>query len=463
MKKNNIVIVVVLIALCVVGWLTLFTKKVTQASAYNSYVKQADEWVERGLYQRAIANYELALEEKSTEEVYEKATQAFKLRFKEAPEDTIEDYIKFLEDAVLQYPANAVLVDNLVELYKIESEHEDIYNCLTVAVANGYNTKKIQATLREAKYAFELRRSEFSGIKQSEGQYYSVSRNTGWNIYTKDKGYLLSSEYEFIGICNEDGTALVTGQDSRIIDGKGIVLGIFEEKITDAGVFSEGLIAAKSGKRYSYYNDLAERQFGDYEQAGMFQDGKAAVKKDGKWMLIDNKGKKVSKTYEEIVLDSFGRYLVNDRILLKTGDGVYKLCDEKLKEKATLKCSDVDIYTDDELIAICKDGKWGYMNAKGETVIKPTYSNARSFSNGLAAVCKNGLWGFIDSENKLVIDYQFTEVGYVQSNGLCPVRLDDPNETQKAEENATGEQEKEKIQEEEIWKLLELIIGIKED
>lgn len=458
MKKNNIIIAVLIVALIVIGWFSLVTQKATQTSSYNTYIKQADDWVERGLYQRAIKNYQMALDEKITEQVYIKAAKAYQARYEETPEDTFEDYIDFLETAVLVYPGNNVLVDDLVELYRIEGEYEDIYECLTNAIENGYNTETVQTALIEAKYAIELRRSEFSDIRQSVGQYYSVLRNKGWNVYNIEEGHLLSSEYEYISLCNEDGTVLVTGEDSRIIDGEGVVLGIFAEKITDAGIFSEGLIAASTGATYSYYNDFAEKQFGEYEQAGMFQDGKAAVKKDGKWMLINDKGEKESEAYEEIILDSYGRYLINDRILVKTTDGNYVLCDEKMKEKAILQCSDVDVYTEDGLIAVCKDGKWGFMNDSGEVVIKPTYSQAKSFSNGLAAVERDGKWGFINRDNILVIDYQFTEVGYVNLEGLCPVRIDELNETNNSEED-----EKEQIEEEQIWKIMELVIGIVEE
>lgn len=463
MKKNNILIAIVLVALCVIGWFALLTQKVSQGSAYNTYVKQADEWVERGLYQRAIANYNLALEEKNTEDVYEKIAKAYKARYEEAPKATIEDYTDFLEDAVVLYPANKILVDNLVELYKIESKHSDIYQCVSNAIDNGYDTEEIRVILREAKYAYELRRSEFSGLKQSLGQYYSAARNNGWNVYSKDEGYLLETDYVYVGSCSEDGTVLVTGEDSRIIDGNGVVLGIFEEKITDAGIMSEGLIAATTGQTYSYYNDLAEKQFGDYEEAGAFQNGKAAVKKDGKWMLINDKGENESELYEEIVLDLYGRYIVNDRILIKTSNGKYQLCDEKLKKKATLDCTDIDVYTEDKLIAVCQDGKWGYMNDDGKIVIKPTYSDAKSFSNGLAAVCQNGKWGFIDAENNLVIDYQFTEVGYLNAQGICPVRTDDPNEASTTEKTESEDKSAEKVQEEQIWKLLELEIAPEEE
>ena len=48
---------------------------------------------------------------------------------------------------------------------------------------------------------------------------------------------------------------------------------------------------------------------------------------------------------------------------------------------------------------------------------------AKSFSNGLAAVCKDGKWGFINNNNELVTDYIFTDIDYLNSEGSCMVNL----------------------------------------
>lgn len=458
MKKVNIFIVAVVIALCLGGWFGLTTEKASQNSLYNEYIEQADEWVSMGLYQRAIQNYELAMAEKTTEELLIKTMEAYQLRYEEAPEDTIDDFIAFLEEATNAYPANEQLVDYLVTLYTIESDHEGIYTCLKRAIANGYDDEDVQAKLLAAKYAFTLKRSEFSGIRQSVGDIYSTARTQAWNLYNLDDGYIFSTEYDFVGLCNADGIVVVTGEDSRIVTTEGMVLGIFDGIVTDAGIYAEGLIPACIDGKYSYYNDFAQKQFGEYEMTSMFQSGFAAVKSGGKWMLVNTDGEVSSETYEEIVLDYAGRYLVDGFILVKISDGSYGLFDEDWTLTAQIECSDTDIYTSDGLIAICQNGKWGYANSSGEVVIEPAYDEAKSFSNGLAAVREGELWGFINTDNQLVIDYQFTDTGYMNSNGICPVRTDSPDEANESYES--DDQTNEVL---EVWKFLELELGIEED
>jgi hypothetical protein len=56
------------------------------------------------------------------------------------------------------------------------------------------------------------------------------------------------------------------------------------------------------------------------------------------------------------------------------------------------------------------NGKWGYLNAKGEWAIKPEFENARGFEDGLASVTVGERQGLIDRYGKLVVNPQFYQV-----------------------------------------------------
>ncbi len=60
-----------------------------------------------------------------------------------------------------------------------------------------------------------------------------------------------------------------------------------------------------------------------------------------------------------------------------------------------------------QLIRIIENGKYGYINQKGEVKIKPQFSNAQDFWNGIAAVRHNGLYGFIDETGKFIIQPKY--------------------------------------------------------
>ena len=473
MKKSNMAISVGLIALCIIGWLSVTIQKVEDNSSYQTYIKEADGWVKEGLYQRAITSYKNAIAEEPTADLYKKAAKAYQLRKKEVASDIeatdeIEgEYVAFLEEATSFFPAEADLVDALADYYLKEEEYQEAYDCLMEAMDQGYDTEKVRKKWLQAKYAYDLKGDCFDKIKTSGGSVYTVSEDGAWSTYVVGEGYRMNTKYKDAGIANEDGDVVVTGKDSRLISGEGVVLGIFQKKVTEAGVFAEGLVPAMCDGTYHYYDEFAEEQFGGYEMASMFQNGKAAVKKDGKWMLIDTKGKVVSDKYAHIVLDASGKYVINEKILAAKKKGNYAIYNEKMKEKQKIDGTEVDVLTEDGWIAFCQKGKWGYMNLDGKVVIKPQYEAAKSFSNGMAAVKNGDNWGFINEDNELVLEGRFTDAGYMNEAGVCAVRMDKPLEETSEEETSEEETSEEETSEDdtegdsmEIWQFLQLELGI---
>lgn len=62
---------------------------------------------------------------------------------------------------------------------------------------------------------------------------------------------------------------------------------------------------------------------------------------------------------------------------------------------------------EDALIPVPINGKYGYINQKGQIVIEPQFLSAGEFHSGLACVRKFGTFGFINTKGDLVIPYQF--------------------------------------------------------
>lgn len=74
----------------------------------------------------------------------------------------------------------------------------------------------------------------------------------------------------------------------------------------------------------------------------------------------------------------------------------------------------------DGLIALRKNGKWGYMDTHGKTVIDFIYADARPFSDGYAAVLPlppdqlpnpklraSHLWGYIDKKGQALTEFKY--------------------------------------------------------
>ena len=102
--------------------------------------------------------------------------------------------------------------------------------------------------------------------------------------------------------------------------------------------------------------------FWEFDCVCEFNEGFAAVQKDGKWGYINTKG-------EQIVECKF--------------DDAY--------------------YFNEGFARVKKDGKWGYINTKGEQIIECKFDDACDFSEGFARVKKDGKWGYINTKGCSVI------------------------------------------------------------
>ncbi|MCS6832507.1 MAG: WG repeat-containing protein, partial [Flammeovirgaceae bacterium] len=172
----------------------------------------------------------------------------------------------------------------------------------------------------------------------------------------------------------------------------------------------------------------------NYNEEGMF-----IAQKNGKWGLINLKnhpvmdfiydgmrfvagsGKKLVEVYKEnpvtyyvsptgeiqSSVPTFSEKKENFQIL-KKGEMVALAKNNKpLTKYEYLKIGE---FSEALAYALTKDLRYGYLNEQGEMVIAPAYTDAQSFSNGLAAVKAKGKWGFIDKTGNLVIKHQFNEV-----------------------------------------------------
>ncbi|MDZ8078663.1 MAG: WG repeat-containing protein [Nostoc sp. DcaGUA01] len=171
---------------------------------------------------------------------------------------------------------------------------------------------------------------------------------------------------------------------------------VIDRKFPGAGRFSEGLAPVKTDGKWGYINKTGTPSISQsFDEAYQFRESLAPVKKDNEWMYIDRDGKPVIQ----------GKF---DKIS----------------------------YFSEGLAAVRQNNKWGYIDRQGNLVIKPQFDeprdtpkrydcdatdiignkaeckyldNRHDFSEGLAAIYMNGKWGYIDRQGKTVIEAQFSQ------------------------------------------------------
>ncbi len=103
--------------------------------------------------------------------------------------------------------------------------------------------------------------------------------------------------------------------------------------------------------------------------------------------------------------------------------GFYNI-DGKVLVPPTFICSYFDCGYDfnNGLCYMCKDGKIGFINTKGNWVIEPQFYFTSGFVNGFATVVKEkkGNYGVIDEKGILVIPFNFKNIFNFSKTGIAP-------------------------------------------
>ena len=86
----------------------------------------------------------------------------------------------------------------------------------------------------------------------------------------------------------------------------------------------------------------------------------------------------------------------------------------------------------DVLASVCLQGKWGFIDYKGEFAIPASFDDVGRFSEGLARASISGRYaksGFIDRSGKFVIEPRFDEAGeFVDGQAIARIYDDDREE-----------------------------------
>lgn len=167
-----------------------------------------------------------------------------------------------------------------------------------------------------------------------------------------------------------------------------------------------------------------------------FSEGTCIVKSDGKYGVIDMKGKEIIPCTHEHIYDCS-----EDMFLYRTKDEDYNYWYGWLDKKGNVvieaQYSDAGLFNDGLALAIRKNDKkswineYAFINKKGEIVIDfNTYAMMKSFSEGLAAVNvendNKDVWGYINTKGEVVIAPTYG-YAYPFSDGVAIVGKNDKN------------------------------------
>ena len=314
--------------------------------------------------------------------------------------------------------------------YKEDSKYKYAGFIVSAKTETGYQYGYINfkgKMILEAEYNEVDRVTEISDDENA----YLVAFKNGQAGLLKNKKYILQHQYEDIEY-NKNNKLFTVQKASRqgIVDLEGKQ--IIETEYDNIFISQDLIIAEKDGESYTFdingnkqdsevNNELIKTENENYfisiednEKYGVLNKNNEKIidnnyqyieyvfgdlfiaTKNGKSGVIDVTGNtKINLEYDVV------QRLENTNIIqaIKIKENVTKLYNKNLEEVSFLKNEQNDIY------ALKKDEKWGFVDKEGNIIIEPKYDMVTEFNSyGFAGIKQGNKWGVIDTTGNIVLE-----------------------------------------------------------
>ena len=233
--------------------------------------------------------------------------------------------------------------------------------------------------------------------------YYLIREAGALKLIDSSGATILEQGFEEIKSTTSRGVIFTVGGLYGEMSTTGEVL--IEAKYQDLKEQKEGIYIAKQNDLYGII-DNEENVKVPFEYTGITynQEANINIAEDAEYntSIIDSEfNVKLKGILSEINTEkSYIRMRIDDE---------YKYYNFKLEEKPN-----TEILTENTIFLSKKDGKYGYVDKKGNVVVDYTYDDATEQNEyGFASVKKNGVWGSINKEGETVIEPTYNLDNYL--------------------------------------------------
>lgn len=280
----------------------------------------------------------------------------------------------------------------------VEAKYAEIKN-LGDTYKNGYITIS-----EDGKYGVisttkkQILENKYDEIAQTYlGEYYLVKENGKQKLIDSKGNAVIEKGFDEIKSATSNGVIFVKGNLYGEMNTSGKTT--IEAKYQDLKESTKGTYIAKQNDKYGIIDQEQNTKL-KFDYAGITYNEKAklylAEDAEYKTSIIDDKfNVKITGILSEINVDkSYIRMRIDDE---------YKYYNLNCEEK-----SNTEILEKNTLFLNKKDGKYGYVDKKGNVVVDYIYDDATEQNEyGYVAVKKNGLWGSIDKNGKIIIEPKY--------------------------------------------------------
>lgn len=457
---RNALLIILMGFIITMGWYVSLRVPAEVNRKFEEAASRGAEYEEKGFYIDAISSYNEALAIKSDPEIKRAIVMDYL---------AMEDYKNFEKQAVefLKSEPDEEIYAGLIRYYFDSSSKETAGKYLTAAEESFPDSEEIHELRTEYNGLFNLSFTEYTDVTDFTDGHAIATVFTGKTLDDEEGTevyYLLDSKgkkelknsfavIDDVKGVNEDdkaeteedttetteeaksdgisGEVIITGQfyeDEGIVclDEDGYNRAIDTDELDYISVEHDGKMLVSSDGKWMYMTD---GETGDeYDDATIFMNGIAAVKKDGLWALIDTDEHEITGyIFEEVYMDSF-RCCSRGGVVLakKKGDDGFKLLDAEGEQIGKDTYEEVKGFlAETGVAAVKKNGKWGAIDVEGETVLDFEYDELGSSETNYIPYKDGERWGYIDTEGEVLIEAQFDAAGGITEDGYGMVREGD--------------------------------------
>lgn len=423
---KNIIVVFLTIAVLVLAGAGILGMRISsdaeKVSSYNQYVASARERAQKGIVYYARADYLKAF---SIYQGDQGLLQEF-LDFLETTEYTA-DYKKYLQTYIRRYPEDTQGYERLCRYYYDNGSYRDVQLLTAEAEAAGIVSEALAEYKDKVNYEFVNLGGGYESVSPFYGRQAIVGKGGLKGLYYLGSGVTIPIEYRELSFyVNGAMAAKNEAGECYFMDFAGNKSGVTDKPVDSLSYLGNGYSVVSVDGGYSYTTSaLTVPEQLPYEYATPFSGGVAAVKKDGKWGLIDtNADYIVAPSYDDIVLNEFGSCVSGGVIFARQGE-TYHMLDAQGNRLNTYDFEQVyPFQMSGQPAAVKLDGKWTFVKNTGELyeLEGREFFEVKSFNNFLAPATRDGEnWGYIDAYGNFVIEPQWADCLQFSEYGAAPV------------------------------------------
>ena len=417
MGKKKVFVILVLVLVLLLGWFLAF-KAVThmdEIKKQDKLVSQADSFMSRELYVRAIPLYEEATKIKTTDkrglEVENKLLNAYFLH------EDMDLYAKLVEKRADRQVAAVEEYSNTFLHYVENYRMTKAFDLIKKGIDNT-GAPELKDLYEEYRYLYRLKSTKLTEIGSTiDNEIMPAFDGEKWGYIAADGDTVIAPQYDKVTAFTTDGIAGV------MMDGRAYSVNAAGDKysvddnpnatrIDDvAYTFGTFIVARKDGK-YGFFdydfNPVSENC--RFDEVTRPSNGVVVGKNGSEWQIVNiNDGSVIKGGIEDVAVNSYGSVFYDGRGMIKIG-GKWHLVDLNGNDRSANTFDNAKAPESAGYIAVANNAdRWGFIDDKGELVIDYEYNDAYSFSDEVAAVQKyNDSWVYISKKNVPISEQEFT-------------------------------------------------------